>query len=83
MKRSLTAPKLSLEQNLKQRKHMKLKLGDKVMVKDNWIDADYMVMEGTIVSIGYYENSTSPLVVLIQFDNHKSHWFSTIAIKRE
>lgn len=58
-----------------------LTVGMKVMIRDNWIEADYMVPPGTIVEIGYHKNTESPLVVLVQFENFKSQWFHTMAIK--
>lgn len=58
-------------------------IGDKVMVRDPYIEADYMVPPGTIVTIGYYPNSTTGMVYLIQFDNLKSHWFHRAALKTE
>jgi hypothetical protein len=60
-----------------------IKVNDKVMVRDNWIEADYMVPPGTVVEIGYHKNSNHPIVFLVQFDNFKSHWFHTMALKVE
>jgi hypothetical protein len=60
-----------------------MKIGDKVMVRDNWIEENYMVPEGTIVDIAYHPNSTTPMVFLIQFYNFKSHWFHYIALKTQ
>lgn len=60
-----------------------LKVGQKVMVRDAYIEADYMVPPGEIVEIGYHKNSDSPMVVLLQFDNMKSHWFWVGAVKTQ
>lgn len=60
-----------------------MKIGDKVMVRDSWIETEYMVEQGQIVAIGYYENSSIPFVYLVQFNNYKSHWFVDIALKTE
>ena len=60
-----------------------IKVGDKVIVRDNWIEADYMVPPGIVVEIGYHKNSSAPMVYLVQFDNFKSHWFHYIALKVE
>lgn len=60
-----------------------LKLGDKVFVRDGWIEADWMVPAGEIVAIGYEKNSDEVMVVLLNFENFKSVWFHRIAVKEQ
>lgn len=60
-----------------------LKIGDKVYVRDPWIEYDYMVPQAEIIEIGYYINTESPKVCFIEFINGKKVWFPTIALKVE
>ena len=60
-----------------------MKMNDWVMVRDNWIEADWMLPRGKIVEIAYYKDSDQPMVYLLQFPNFKSQWFHRIALKTQ
>ena len=60
-----------------------MKVGDMVMVRDAWIEADYMVPPGEILAIGYHENSSSPLAILLSFGEGRTHRFYHLALKMQ
>lgn len=57
-------------------------IGDKVMVRDLWIDEDWMVPPGIVIDIAYERGTNFAKVFLIKFENH-FRWFNLISLKKE
>ena len=60
-----------------------MKIGDKVMIRDGYIEQDWQVSPGEIVEIGYCKNSSVAFIYLVQFPNFKSVWYHKLALKTE
>lgn len=58
-----------------------MKIGDKVFVRDNYIEHSWQVPQGEIVHIGYEINSAIGMVYLLMFENLKTCWFHRLALK--
>jgi len=58
-----------------------MNIGDKVMVRDGWIEHDWQVPQGEIVDVAYHKNSEVGMVFCVQFPNLKSVWYHRIALK--
>jgi len=59
------------------------KVGDKIMLRDNWIKHDYQYFQGEILEIAYHKDSSTPMVCLISFGLYPNHWFHVMALKKE
>lgn len=58
-----------------------MKIGDKVMIRDAYITADWQIPQGEILEIAYEKNSEIPMVYLIGFELGKSEWFHKFGLK--